>query len=132
EEATDIRWTSMMSGPGLPGTTPETVPRNGAFLAAEPQRVAAWRGRLGRHGFKIGIAWQNAGVSHLDKLRSIPLREFTSLSAIPGVRLISLQKGLGVEEIDEVEFAERVETLGENLDASGGAFLGPAAVRANL
>jgi len=130
--STDIRWASMMSVPGLLGTTPETVPRNGAFLAAEPQRVTAWRERLGEHGFKIGIAWQNAGASHLDKLRSIPLREFACLSVIPGVRLISLQKGPGVEEIGEVEFAERIETLGESFDAGGGAFLDTAAVMTGL
>src|SRR5262249_44227325 len=132
EGATDIRWASMMSVPGLLGTTPETVPRNGAFLAAEPQRVATWRERIGEHGYKIGIAWQNAGASHLDKLRSVPLREFDSLSVIPGVRLISLQKGPGVEEIDEIEFAERIETLGESFDADGGAFLDTAAVMMNL
>jgi tetratricopeptide (TPR) repeat protein len=132
EGSTDIRWASMMSVPGLLGTTPETVPRNGAFLAAEPQRAAAWRVRIGEHGFKIGIAWQNAGASHLDKLRSIPLREFASLSAIAGVRLISLQKGPGIEEIGEVGFAERVETLGESFDAGGGAFLDTAAVMMNL
>jgi tetratricopeptide (TPR) repeat protein len=130
--STDIRWASMMSVPALLGTTPETVPRNGAFLAAEPQRLAAWRERLGAHGFKIGIAWQNAGASHIDKLRSIPLREFASISVIPGVRLISLQKGPGVEEIGEVEFAERIETLGESFDAGGGAFLDTAAVMMSL
>src|SRR5207245_4565734 len=123
---------SMMSVPGILGTTPETVPQNGPFLTAEPDRVAAWRERLGTHGFKIGIAWQNAGVSHLDKLRSIPLREFAALSAIPGVRLISLQKGAGVEEIAEVEFAERIETLGENFDTGDGAFLDTAAVMMTL
>src|SRR5207247_6247991 len=84
EGSSDIRWTSMMSVPGLLGTTPETVPRNEPFLAAEPHRVAAWRERLGNDGFKIGIAWQNAGASHIDKLRSIPLCDFAPLSEIPG------------------------------------------------
>jgi tetratricopeptide (TPR) repeat protein len=132
EGSTDIRWTSMMSVPGILGTTPETVPRNGSFLAAEAGRVAAWRERLGTHGFKIGIAWQNAGASHVDKLRSIPLGEFAALCEIPGVRLISLQKGTGVEEIAAVEFGDRIETLGDSFDASGGAFLDTAAVMMNL
>ena len=128
--SSDIRWASMMSVPGILGTTPETVPRNGPFLTAEPDRVAAWRERLSTHGFKIGIAWQNAGASHLDKLRSIPLREFAALSAIPGVRLISLQKGAGVEDIPAAAF--QVETLGDNFDEGGGAFLDSAAVMMNL
>jgi tetratricopeptide (TPR) repeat protein len=132
EGSDDIRWTSMMSVPCILGTTPETVPRNGPFLAAEPERVAAWRERLGAHGFKIGIAWQNAGSSHVDRLRSIPLHEFAALGDIPDVRLISLQKGRGVEEIAAVGFADRIETLGESFDEGGGAFLDTAAVMMNL
>ena len=128
--SSDIRWASMMSVPGILGTTPETVPRNGPFLTAEPDRVAAWRERLSTHGFKIGIAWQNAGASHLDRLRSIPLREFAALSAIPGVRLISLQKGAGVEDIPAAAF--QLETPGDNFDEGGGAFLDSAAVMMNL
>src|SRR6516165_518900 len=130
--SSDIRWASMMSVPGILGTTPDTVPQNGPFLAAEPERVAAWRERLGTHGFKIGIAWQNAGGSYLDKLRSIPLHEFAVLADIPAVRLISLQKGRGVEEIAAVDFADRIETPGEAFDAGGGAFLDTAAVMMNL
>jgi len=128
--SSDIRWASMMSVPGILGTTPETVPRNRPFLTAEPDRVAAWRERLGTHGFRIGIAWQNAGASHLDKLRSIPLREFAALGAIPGVRLISLQKGAGVEDIPAAGF--QLETLGDSFDEGGGAFLDSAAVMMNL
>jgi hypothetical protein len=132
ERSSDIRWTSMMSVPGILGTTPDTVPQNGPFLAAEPERVAAWREHLGTHGFKIGIAWQNAGSSHVDKLRSIPLHEFAVLADVPAVRLISLQKGRGIEEIAAVDFADRIETLGETFDAGGGAFLDTAAVMTNL
>jgi tetratricopeptide (TPR) repeat protein len=128
----DIRWASMMSVPAILDVTPETVPRSGPFLTADPDRVAAWRERLGSQGFKIGIAWQNAGASHLDKLRSIPLREFAALCDIPGVRLISLQKGPGVEEIAAVGFGARIETLGDSFDEEGGAFLDSAAVMMNL
>jgi tetratricopeptide (TPR) repeat protein len=132
EGTSGLRWTSMMSVPGILDVTPETVPRSGPFLTADPDRVAAWRQHLGGRGFKIGIAWQNAGASHLDKLRSIPLREFAALSDIPGVRLISLQKGHGVEEIEAVGFGDRLETLGDSFDAGGGAFLDTAAVMMNL
>jgi hypothetical protein len=42
------------------------------------------------------------------------------------VRLISLQKGRSIEEIQAVEFGERLETLGDSFDAGGGAFLDSA------
>ena len=128
----NVRWTSMMSVPGILGTTPDTVPRNGPFLAADPGRIAAWKERLGARGFKIGIAWQNAGASHVDKLRAIPLREFGVLCDIPHVRVISLQKGTGVEEISNVSFSDRIETLGSDFDEGPGAFLDSAAVMMNL
>jgi len=125
----DVRLVGMMSVPGILGTTPATVPQNVPFLAAEPARVAAWRERLGTHGFRIGIAWQNAGASYLDRLRSIPLREFAPLCEIPGVRLVSLQKGPGEEEV--AAFEGRIETPGAPFDESG-AFLDSAAVMMNL
>ena len=34
-----------------------------------------------------------------DHLRSIPLAEFAPLAEVPGVRLISLQKGAGTEQL---------------------------------
>jgi tetratricopeptide (TPR) repeat protein len=128
-ELEGARWTSLMSVPGILSTTPKTVPQNSPFLAAEPDRVAQWRDRLGAHGFKIGIGWQNAGTSHLDPLRSIPLRHFSAIAEIPGVRLISLQKGKGVDEITTAKFP--VETLGSDFD-NDGAFLDTAAVMENL
>src|SRR5262249_60082179 len=90
-----VRLAALMSVPGILGITPTTVPQNVPYLAAEPPRVAAWRERLGPRGFKIGIAWQNAVNAPIEALRSIPLASFAPLADIPGVRLISLQKGRG-------------------------------------
>src|SRR2546430_601537 len=132
EGTSDLRWTSMMSVPGILGVTPETVPRNGPFLAAEPDRVAAWRQRLGRPSSKIGDSTASRHAPRLWQAGSAPLREFAALSGIAGVRLISLQNGRGVEEIQAVGFGERLETLGDSFDAGGGAFLDTAAVMMNL
>ena len=61
--------------------------------------VAKWRQRLGDEGFKIGIAWQGNPERKIDAGRSMPLRCFRPLAAVPGVRLISLQKREGVAQI---------------------------------
>jgi tetratricopeptide (TPR) repeat protein len=124
-----VRWISIISVLGILGITPETVPQTTPFLAAQPDRVAAWRERLAAHGFKIGISWQGSAVN---ARRSIPLREFGMLCDIPGVRMISLQKGFGVEQIPTVEFADRIEMLGPSFDEGGGAFLDTAAIMMNL
>ena len=59
------------------GITPETVPAEVPYLAAEPARIEAWRARLGDGGFKVGINWASG---HSDKAaftrRDIPLADF--------------------------------------------------------
>ena len=67
-----------------------TMPGGAPYLAAEPDRVATWRARLGDDGFKVGLCWRGSQDWRADPHRSIALAEFAPLAAIPGVRLISL------------------------------------------
>jgi hypothetical protein len=105
----------------------DTIPAFESYLKAEPERVARWRSHLGDKGFKVGIAWQGARVSN-DIGRSMALAHFAPLAAISGVRLISLQKGEGVEQLESLPVGMNVETLGEDFDAGPDAFLDTAAV----
>jgi Flp pilus assembly protein TadD len=100
-------------------------PVNPPYLSADPGRTALWRARIGGGGIRIGIAWQGFAGRHEDKGRSVPLAGFAPLAAIPGVRLISLQKGEGEDQIGTVRFA--VQTLA-GLDDGPDAFLDTAAV----
>src|SRR5207244_430149 len=84
----------------------------------------------GLDGFKIGIAWKGSAEYRLDHWRSIPLARFAPLAAVPGVRLISLQKGAGREQLRHVEFP--VDDLGSRLDEGTGAFIDTAAVIQSL
>jgi tetratricopeptide (TPR) repeat protein len=120
---------SLMSLPLAFGVTLDGIPASVPYLRAEPERDAAWRARLGTRGFRIGIAWQGKpGV--IDEGRSIALREFAPLAAIPGVRLISLQKGLGSGQLADADFA--IETPGADFDSGPDAFLDSAAVMQSL
>jgi hypothetical protein len=86
--------------------------------------VAHWRRRIGEKGFKIGISWQGAhsqGVAG----RAMPLTCFQELSRLTGVRLISLQKGFGTEQLADLP---DVELLGEDFDSGPDAFVDSAAV----
>ena len=77
----------------------------------------------------MGISWQGNPETQYDLTRSIPLNQFSTLAKVEGVRLISLQKGKGTEQI-----AGRFDLidLGPRLDVSRGAFLDTAAVLKNL
>lgn len=108
----------------LPARTGAPIPATVPYLFAEPDRVARWRARLGTEGFKIGIAWQGNPGRIEDLGRSMKLRAFAPLAAVAGVRLISLQKNEGTEQLDE---GLAVETLGADFDAGPDGFLDTAA-----
>jgi tetratricopeptide (TPR) repeat protein len=127
-----MRWLPMMSLPLVLATTPDTIPQAVPFVTAAPERVAAWRTRLGSAGFKVGIAWQGNPKDPADETRSIALAEYAPLADIPDVRLLSLQKGLGTEQIEKIAFRDKVETLGEGFDSGSDALLDTAAVMAGL
>lgn len=125
---------ALMSLPYRLAANLTDIPLPIPYLAVDPQRSLSWGQRLGPQGFKVGIAWQGAlwhgGAAIVG--RSIPLPEFRPLSQIPGVRLISLQKNHGVEQLAALPAGMNVETLGENFDAGPDAFADTAAVMQHL
>jgi tetratricopeptide (TPR) repeat protein len=123
---------ALMSAPGVLGVMPGSVPDAVPYLAADSKRHDIWRARLGEHGFKVGIAWQGNPAGSIDNGRSVPLREFAPLSQINGVRLVSLQKNHGVEQLDRKPPGMIVETPGFDFDEGADAFIDTAAMMANL
>jgi hypothetical protein len=117
----------MASLPFRAGTELGTVPGESPYLYAEAALVEKWRGRLGKHGFRIGIGWQGNPWGQIDRGRSIPLEKFRALSAIPGVRLISLQKLHGLDQLDNLPEGMKVEVLGD-FDEGLDGFVDTAAI----
>jgi len=109
------------------GTRLDTIPASVPYLAAEPDLRALWLKRIGAEGFKIGVVWQGNPDPEADRARSIPLTAFAPLGEVPGVRLISLQKGFGDEQLASLPSSMRVETLGADFDAGPDGFVDTAA-----
>jgi Flp pilus assembly protein TadD len=122
---------SLMSLPLAFKTTLATIPGGQPYLGAEPLRVARWREVLGPAGFKIGISWQGSKLP-IDVGRSFPVVLFRALSGLAGVRLISLQKNAGEEQLDALPGDLRIERLGVEFDTGPDAFLDTAAVMESL
>jgi tetratricopeptide (TPR) repeat protein len=125
----------LLSLPFLLGTTLASVPATVPYLHPDPHLLEAWRAELaGRPGFKIGIAWQGSPEYVGDRERSIPLAEFEPLARLPGVQLVSLQKGSGTEQVCGARFP--VVDFGERLDDDGpegaGPFMDTAALMRSL
>ncbi len=116
----------LMSLPRFLNFTPQTVPQGLPALAAPRDRLEQWRKRLGA-GFKVAVCWQGSKAGIIDIGRSIPLRQFAPLADIPGVRLISVQKGPGLEQLCDLSAVESFA----DMDAGEDAFLDSAAIIAN-
>jgi len=82
--------------------------------------------------FLVGIAWQGNPTYRADRQRSIPLAHFARLAQVPGVQLLSLQKGPGTEQLRALSGQFPVVDLDSRLDEASGAFMDTAAVMKNL
>jgi hypothetical protein len=123
----------LLSLPGIFHTALRDIPAAVPYLFADPGLVEHWRQELGGiAGFKIGIAWQGDPMYRSDRDRSIPVSRFEPLARCSGVRLLSLQKHDGVEQLHEVADRFPVIDLGSRLDEASGAFMDTAAVMMNL
>ncbi len=98
-------------------TTIATIPARLPYLLADTARVERWRARLDAWpGYKVGIAWQGNPKHTRDRDRSFPLVLFQRLSEIAGVRLISLQKGPGTEQLRDLGGRFPVVDFGDAVD----------------
>jgi tetratricopeptide (TPR) repeat protein len=157
---------SLLSLPALLHTTITNVPATVPYLEANAGLVEQWRKKMSdvrcpafdankipanierrtsnvEHGIKIGISWQGNPAFIGDRLRSMELTHFAPLAKVPGVQLISLQKGPGTEQLSIVscqlsDNRERktgnfqVLDLGSRLDETAGAFMDTAALMKSL
>jgi tetratricopeptide (TPR) repeat protein len=79
--------------------------------------------------FLVGITWQGNTTYRADRQRSIPLARFAPLAAVPGVKLISLQKGPGAEQLAD---NRQLTTDNYPIDESAGPFMDTAAIMQHL
>jgi hypothetical protein len=100
----------LLSLPRILRTTLATIPAKVPYLSVDPGLSTHWQRRLSDvEGFKVGIVWQGNPEQARDRRRSVPLLAFTPLAVIPGVRLVSLQKGAGRAQLPDL--ADRLGLL---------------------
>ena len=121
----------LMTLPLLMKTTLETIPGGVPYVHGEPARVERWNARWREQGasptdLRVGLVWAGSPKHHEDRFRSIPLKLFEPLAAIPGVKLVSLQKGPATQQLAAAPFAI------ENLDPEIESWFDTAAVLETL
>ena len=113
----------LPSLPGLARTTLASIPAQLPYLSADPELRVRWQEALsGVRDFKVGIAWQGNTGHKRDRQRSVPLLAFLPLARIPDVRLVSLQKGPGREQLyehpDHLAVLDMADQLGDFADTA--------------
>jgi hypothetical protein len=124
-EAFDYRC-ELWSLPRLLRTGLDDIPDAVPYLAADPDATARWSQWLGAGHFNIGVCWQGNPDRKIDAGRSIPLAAFAPLARVPGVRLVSLQKNFGLEQLDRLPAGMTVLDPGPEFDAGSDAFIDSA------
>lgn len=89
--------------PRLAGTDLQSIPAEIPYLRPTEPKRSLWAERLATLAPKgmrrIGVAWSGRPTHHNDRNRSTTLAMFAPLSDLPGVALVSLQKGPGQTQI---------------------------------
>jgi len=101
----------MLDAPAVFGACDQHSALASPCLKADPALVEIWRQRLDLEDGErlIGINWNGSALQASRERGSsdIPLHEFESIAHIDGVRLLSLQKGFGAEQLRQCRFANR-------------------------
>jgi tetratricopeptide (TPR) repeat protein len=122
----------LLSLPMAFRTRADTIPAEGAYLTADSAAVAAWRAELGAlPGLKIGLNWQGGTVAEKQawiRGRSFALACVAPVARVPGISLISLQKGPAAGQRSEVDFGSAIAQLTDPDDLGAGALVETAAL----
>jgi tetratricopeptide (TPR) repeat protein len=137
----------LLSLPAILRTTLTTIPAEVPYLSADADVGQYWHPVVAQaieraipvaesgastssRILKIGIAWQGNRDNKVDRWRSFPLTHFAHLARLPGVRLVSVQKGDGREQIADLAGQFRVAELNhpDHGDEDRRDFLDTAAV----
>ena len=117
----------LLSLPRVFNSNLQNIPSKVPYVVAREEKIKYWSSFLGSEGFKIAINWQGS-LAKIDAGRSIPFRYFGEIANIPGVRLISLQKNVGTDQITSLQKPFKIETLPNSFDEGDNAFLDSAAI----
>ena len=122
-------WTPPMSLPYYCQTRLDNIPTHIPYLAADPAKVMKWSRLLSFSGLRVGLVWKGNPHYENDGDRSLPSLDLLApLSALPGVKFVSLQKGNGEDEAQQPPEGLSLLPLGGNLED----FSDTAAVIENL
>jgi tetratricopeptide (TPR) repeat protein len=110
---------ALMSLPLLLGALQAPAPADAPYLAAAPEAVAAWQGRVARPGrLSVGLAWAGNPKHFNDHNRSIAPARLRPLLEIAGVNWVSLQLAPNPEEFSPYAVLETRADIADFADTA--------------
>jgi hypothetical protein len=111
----------LMSLPLIFRTNLENIPfKQKRYLKANEEKVREYKERfffdVQNDKYKIGIFWQGNPAIKADRNRSLLLRYFYPLFKLPGVAIYSLQKGFGLEQLNDLPEGVEITSLGDTFN----------------
>ncbi len=98
EQAGDYACYIPLSGlPRLAGIHTGNIPDSGPYLAVQPALVERWREKLARLAppgkRRVALVWAGRPTHKNDRKRTLKLEQFAPLFEVPGIALLTVQKG---------------------------------------
>jgi len=120
----------LLSLPFKFSTDLKNIPFNEKYLFPSEDRISRWKKNFDKQHLNIGINWQASPNPDLDKGRSFKLKYFNDISKIDKIKLYSLQKINGLNQINEIRNQFKLSII-DNLDEEA-PFVDTAAIIENL
>ncbi len=121
ETLTRGQWLPLMSALRFLDLTVDRLSGPSTYLHVPAALRSRWKDKLAGEGQPIvGIHWQGNPFTEASGLqgRSLPLEDLSPLGEHCGVRLLSLQKGHGSEQLSTCSFLERFVSCQEEISAT--------------
>ena len=125
------QWLPLLSIPRLLGLHEMgSVTGNPPYLKADADLSKQWASRLGgERTLRVAVHWQGNPEAEKGMLagRSLPLELLAPLAELPELRLISLQKGAGAEQLESCQFRHAFVAAQDEISAAM-SFMDAAAI----
>jgi len=109
--------------PRICQTQVKTIPTNIPYIFADTRLVTHWKKQFDHKTINIGICWHGDPAHGSGKF--MPLKYFVQLAQIPRVKLYSLQR---INGLDQITQDAPITLFDESFDTKHGSFMDTAAV----
>jgi len=123
----------LMSLPGIIYNKEKKFIRNFNFIKPNKKLSNQWAKKLNfLKGKKVGLVWQGNPTYGKDFMRSISLQNFEKIFDNSDINFISLQKGVGEEQIKKFKTRNKLYEFSDELDVGFNAFEDTIAILSNI